>query len=352
MRINSQKQTKASRRNGAKTEGPKSKEGKSKSAQNAIQDGLFSRQVVIQQLGEQQEDYDKAKKSLWQLLKPSNILEEMLATDYMENWWRRERIRRAEREELKFRLDSLQMKSNLRRSDEVTALRSRFWVLFAKYSSAFQAGSLDAVEDISEKLESVRHRLASTSLGVNFLVGVLRSLQPTAKSKGVLSDENICLLKACCGFGSESTDRCLKVNLINKSQSQKWPKKASQSGTPTEEKLPSKQNTATGPPKPEDPEQTLSKEDCCTILAEAISTAAEELFVRGGELQTISYNDAKRAKSLATIDAGIFDRFSRAETAVERRMYRALGVLSMMRAQDISTLLPDPRSKKKSESAA
>ena len=219
MRINSPKQTKASRRNGAKTEGPKSKEGKSTSAQNAIQDGLFSRQVVIQQLGEQQEDYDEAKKLLWQFLKPSNILEEMLATDYMENWWRRERIRRAEREELEFRLDSLQMKSNLRRSDEVTALRSRFWVLFAKYSGAFQAGSLDAVEDISEKLESVRHRLASTSLGVNFLVGVLRSLQVTAKNKGVLSDENVCLLKACCGFGSESTDRCLKVNLINKWQS-------------------------------------------------------------------------------------------------------------------------------------
>ena len=74
--------------------------------------------------------------------------------------------------------------------------------------------------------------------------------------------------------------------------------------------------------------------------------------MRGEELQTISYNDAKRAESLATIDAGIFDRFSRAETAVERRMYRALAALSMMQEQDISTLLPDPRSKKKSDSAA
>ena len=342
MRVNSSKQTQASRRNGGKSNGPKSKAGKTKSAQNSIQDGIFSKKVVIEEMGEKQAEYDEVKEVLRRVLQPSNALEEMLVTDFTENWWRRERIRRAEREELKFRLDSLAMKRNLQRDDEVAVLRSRFFVLLAMYSEAIKAGPLDDVEDITEKLESVRQRLASTPSGVGFLLRLLKSLQTKAKGYGVLSDEDECLLKACCGFASESTDRCLKTNRINKVESQKWPKKAEQSGTPPNEAAATE----------EDAIPTLSKEDYATVLAETISTAADELRVRGEELQIIDSADAKRAKFLATIDAGIFDRFSRAETAVERRMYRALGAVSMMQARDISTLLPDPRSKRRSDSAA
>jgi hypothetical protein len=59
MRVNSPKQAKASRENGAKSRDPKSQAATSKSAQNAIHGGIFSRQVVVEQLGEKQADFDE-----------------------------------------------------------------------------------------------------------------------------------------------------------------------------------------------------------------------------------------------------------------------------------------------------
>src|SRR5947199_173314 len=69
-RATSRKQSEASRANGSKSKGPKSVAGKSKVAQNATREGLFSRQVVIEQLGEKQKDFDDLKKQLWDSLQP------------------------------------------------------------------------------------------------------------------------------------------------------------------------------------------------------------------------------------------------------------------------------------------
>ena len=54
----------------------------------------------------------------------------MLDSDFVENWWRRERVRREEELELQNRLELFQLEDDLRRSDKVERLRLRFAVLF------------------------------------------------------------------------------------------------------------------------------------------------------------------------------------------------------------------------------
>jgi hypothetical protein len=382
-RINSPKQTKASRQNGSKSIGPSSQAGKKKAAQNAIQDGLFSRQVVIEQLGEKQAKFERMQKLVRKILRPLNTIEEMLAADVIENWWRRERMRRAETSELENRLAWLDMRHELRREDEIEALRSRFCVLFAMYLKAFGAGSLEAVAEITRELEEVRQQLISNTLGIDFLVGILKYLAGEAKKKGLISTENEILLKACCGFASQDADVCLKFNEIAKRQSQnRATKDSEQSGgdgevsserdteilrvatklrtlvdqyrAETKDKNPddesSKQNKMGNncpdqPPRTQEDEADRNKADDYLPVAAVIDVVARNLGIRRIKFQLIEAAEARRASSLAISDPSSTGRFSRAETAVERRMYRALALLTAMRAQGTSNLLPEPRPK-------
>ena len=56
----------------------------------------------------------------------------------------------------------------------------------------------------------------------------------------------------------------------------------------------------------------------------------EELRVRKRALEALEAADARRAVSLAVHDPDTSERFARAETAVDRRMYRALALLIAM----------------------
>jgi hypothetical protein len=67
MRNNSPKQTQASRQNGAKSKGAKSPWGKNRVRLNALEDGLFSKDIVIESVGERKEDFDRLKKEMWDL---------------------------------------------------------------------------------------------------------------------------------------------------------------------------------------------------------------------------------------------------------------------------------------------
>jgi hypothetical protein len=346
-RLNSPKQTKASRHNGSKSIGPKSQAGKKKAAQNAIQAGLFSRQVVIEQLGEKHAKFERIQNLVREVLRPSNTVEEILVADFTENWWRRERIRRAETSELKNRLAWLDMRNDLRRDDEVEALRSRFFVLFGMYLKAFRARSLEAVGEITREFQEVRQQLTSTTLGIDFLLGLLQYLSGEAKNKGVLSDQNEIMLKACYGFGSQDTDICLKFSLINRRESQNWATKDSEQSASGDGEVSSEQKRPGDNPtdkqaKMQEDEPVLSKPEYCALLASVIDNAATNLRMRRIKFELIEAAEARRASSLASSDPSSSDRFSRAETAVERRMYRALAFLTTMRAQGISNLLPEP----------
>src|SRR5579864_9382753 len=161
-RINSPKQTKASRENGSKSKGPKSKAGKSTSSQNAIRERLFARKIVIEALGEFQEDFDQVKNQLFETLRPSNTLEQMLVMDFAENWWRRERIRRAEAIELRNRYETAELRKKLDVEVQVEVLAERLFLLVAQYEAA--SPGRDRLEIVQE-LEEIRQQLSATSHG-------------------------------------------------------------------------------------------------------------------------------------------------------------------------------------------
>ena len=82
------------------------------------------------------------------------------------------------------------------------------------------------------------------------------------------------------------------------------------------------------------------REELSIALQAIIDTVIGELRRRKQLLEVIEGEEAKTATSMMVIDRDISDRFARAETAVERRMYRALAALAAMRAGPGSNLLP------------
>jgi len=85
-------QIKANRKNAKKSTGPKTPEGKAKSAQNATTHGLTASHDVIK--GESQEEFDAHKKGFLDALKPTDAVEEFLADRVVSLSWR---LKRAER---------------------------------------------------------------------------------------------------------------------------------------------------------------------------------------------------------------------------------------------------------------
>jgi hypothetical protein len=87
----------ASRKNGAKSRGPKTPEGKARSAQNALRHGLCARQTVV--LGdEDQEAFEALEAALMAELAPRGALQTVLARRIVAATWRLERAERMEAE--------------------------------------------------------------------------------------------------------------------------------------------------------------------------------------------------------------------------------------------------------------
>ena len=90
--MTTQAQITANRRNAQKSTGPKTAEGKTVVAQNAVKHGLFARENVIK--CEKQADFDHFRAELLAGLKPVEGVEAMLAERVVSLSWR---LRRAER---------------------------------------------------------------------------------------------------------------------------------------------------------------------------------------------------------------------------------------------------------------
>ena len=389
-RETSPKQTKASRTNGTNSKGPKSREGKARASQNAVKDGVFSRQVVIPQLGEEKTAFEAVKKRVWDELRPAGILEEMLVSDYVENWWRRERIRRAEQLDLETRAEVHAIRKQVEQEDEVEKLKTRFWVLYKRRIAPNERGS----EETILELEEVRAKLLSTSKGAGFLLEKLGELRKGVEKEGTLSPDEEMLVEACCGVTSLPTYYIRAVNFISKRDCAKWEKTGSgrinnaaaaappsgRSETREEQLLrlalqlkreteQMKQNApgkAVGTPNADETEKEAkssqsvnesrskaaeaegavnSREDQGMVLAIWLSIAIDGLRFRQQELQMIEAVQSKNELFTLVLEPTTADRFARAETAIERRMYRALAVLFATRAGDGSKLLPPKAAK-------
>lgn len=96
----------ASRINGAKSHGPTTREGKRRSALNAMTHGIFSRQVVLD--CEDRFAYEQFAAGIFEHYRPVGGMELMLADRIAAEGWRLARIARIEREIMDSRLVQLQ----------------------------------------------------------------------------------------------------------------------------------------------------------------------------------------------------------------------------------------------------
>lgn len=88
------KQIEANRLNAQKSTGPKTPEGKRRSAMNALKHGLRSKLVVIP--GEDPRDYETLRDRVIDDLQPDGAVQEILARQLIDDEWRLLRIKRLE----------------------------------------------------------------------------------------------------------------------------------------------------------------------------------------------------------------------------------------------------------------
>ena len=83
----------ASRRNGAKSQGPKTPEGKARSAQNALRHGLCAEEFVVLH-DEDAQAFAALQAALLEELAPQGALQQLLAGRIVRAAWRLERAER------------------------------------------------------------------------------------------------------------------------------------------------------------------------------------------------------------------------------------------------------------------
>jgi hypothetical protein len=92
----------ASRRNGARSKGPTTPEGKARSAQNALKHGLCADNYLVS--AEEEDVYEALEAALHDEIAPEGVLQIHLARRIVRATWRLERAERIEAEMLAFRM--------------------------------------------------------------------------------------------------------------------------------------------------------------------------------------------------------------------------------------------------------
>jgi hypothetical protein len=329
VRENSYSQTAASHTNGGKSRGPTSVEGKKKSRLNALKNGLFSRDIVVTAAGERIEDFESVQRAIWDSVQPDNALEEILTDDLLANWWRRQRVRRSESAELRSRLENLDIQNTYLPSNEIEPLKFRFCLLLERYRAMRHTPAADFNEIVTE-LENARSQLALTSLGLEFLMKKVNDVKTEAKSAGQISDASLETLCACVGLTNDIIPLCIGMNSANKTQSAKAAEytRARQCGGTGQSKEAEKSKDQRGGTKEAEEWNKAGK----AMLVSAIEIAAHDLKVRTTLMKWIEKCQRKTGFAAAILPAdSTCDRFSRAETAYDRRFYRALAALLTMK---------------------
>jgi hypothetical protein len=244
-------------------------------------------------------------------------------------------VRRSESAELRSRLENREINETYLRSDGIESLKIRFYLLLARYQALTHTPAADANEVIMD-LENARGQLASSSLGLEFLINRVNDVKGEAKSTGLLSDASLRTLRACVGIMNDSIRYCIGVNSINKTQSAKAAEAARvgqrDGGRQT------KGVAAKGKPEPNGGEketQERNEADGRIMLVSVIELAAGELQFRKKLMASMEEGQSKTRSAAAVVPTdSTCDRFSRAETAYDRRFYRALAALLTIKRQE------------------
>src|ERR1039457_529758 len=93
----------AARRNGAKSRGPTTEEGKLRSSQNSLKHGMHARTIILP--GESQEEYDQLRDEYLEQFVPAGPAERHEVETLYNAEWRIQRMRRMEVAHVKYRID-------------------------------------------------------------------------------------------------------------------------------------------------------------------------------------------------------------------------------------------------------
>jgi hypothetical protein len=165
------------RRNAARSTGPKTPEGKSRSRLNALKHGLTARTLVLP--GEDPEALRGRLEAFVTFLEPRNELEQYLAEEAAQSSWQIDRARRAEAARLAaFELDRL-AEETFRQEDEALALGRRLFhdprgplplYPHAEYQPRQPRVSDSGLIDDPDQPARLVHRLESTAAGCRWLL--------------------------------------------------------------------------------------------------------------------------------------------------------------------------------------
>ena len=101
--VASSRRAEAARRNGAKSRGPKTEEGKLRSSQNSLKHGMHARTLILP--GESQEEYDQLRDEYLEQFAPAGPAEKHEVETLYNAEFRIRRMRRMEVAHVKFQMD-------------------------------------------------------------------------------------------------------------------------------------------------------------------------------------------------------------------------------------------------------
>jgi hypothetical protein len=287
----------ANRRNSLRSTGPKTPGGKRVVRWNALKHGLLSKEVGIL-AGDGKEsktEYQTLLEQLQNYLEPGGILEEILVEKIAVCYWRLRRVLRCEMGEIRRGLDTVSSRDLFRRIDQV------------EFEKRFIA------------LEESRQNLKHTSLGLQYLIGILEEVRPDVEEVGYLSEEVLTRLTQ--RFGADENGLA------------HWCWVFSQMAT--EGLIEAEQAS--------EREETPSTEQCKAIMLDLIEEEKKKLMNLKEILEENEQLELEaKVASLYLPSREAIEKFLRYETAIERQLYRAMSQLERLQRQRQGDFVPLP----------
>jgi hypothetical protein len=126
-------QIEASRRNGAKSNGPKTAEGQERSSRNAIKHGLSSNKIVVLD-GESEEAWEEYQRHFIAKFQPRDFVEERLVIQMAVNQWRLERV---------WSLQTATVDEESATQEEIVSVKYEQWDTALVHACSYNARKLD-----------------------------------------------------------------------------------------------------------------------------------------------------------------------------------------------------------------
>jgi hypothetical protein len=290
----------ASRENGRKSKGPVSPQGKGRTRLNALKQGLFSQELMVESAGESPQEADALLSEVWGYFQPRDPVTKLLVHDFFNSWWRLQRPRRCETAEIRRRTETARYRRHYEKISEADSLKGRFMRDYVKLCSP-PSEKADQ-EALSLSLGETRKQLAQTSLGLKFLIGLVQPIEKTVETWGFFSASAAVTLLAACGEEDEEAKGCVALNKVFKLEVEKS-KKAKKADKTTFE-----QNKL--------------------VLSELLKSKVREMRVKQDIFRKLeSLEEEAYLASLVMPPTECSEKIHRAEAALERRFFRTLNYL-------------------------